>query len=394
MAPNPSVDPVSSRSKGRGFRRRLSPVLLVFSAILLAYWAAAALVVGADPYDLYRWGLRADAGAAHQPRFAGYLLRMAARDPKADLILIGGSTSTTYSAGDLRDAFPGARDPWNISYHASRALDRHLATTTIVKQSAAPRVLIVLDWLYARSVDQKRDNFPVYLYDDDPFNDLRMVDQRGLAATARLLRTGSSMPDPAAADADEVAFNTRGYESFQTQKTMARIERLLSRHRAEVDRVGATDCGAFPAFNVQFLPALRALAAQGKRVDIIVPPYSLAMYYEWVAGPKYLSLGGSTFLSDQLLLRRCMVEVAATLPGVSVSAIDIDPRNVSDLGAFRDTSHLYDPVLLKKVLLAVDDPAYRLTPENVDAYAVRLRAAAKAYQLRNSKLGLGNETGS
>jgi len=368
-------------------RGRFRAPLLSAGIMLVAYWATAAVVLAVDPYDLYPWGRRPMVAAGHFQRGTHdqLLVSAAAKDPTWDVVSIGSSTARMYSAREIAQAFPGTRSALNVAYAGSRPMDRHMVVTQFVRHSAARRLLIWFDWTYALAATDLKPAFPSYMYDDAWLNDLRLVTPPSLISAWHMLSSGEPFPDAPETTPDR---EKTPPGPFQTRRSMDSIARVVELNRATVDLPTERTCDQFDALRTQAVPAARALAARGTQVDFVLPAYSLVFYY-----PSTRVRGDMVRLSEQLLLRRCLVEETAGIPGVRVVALDRDLHVVSDLGNYRDDAHLYyGPGL--RVLERFVEPAYELTPANIDHYVNTLREAVKHYRVVNSHLASDVKSGS
>ena len=367
-----------TRSARSIYRRPLPPILFVF-ALLLVYWTAAAVIIAVDPYDLYAWGRTPHVDPEHFRRGrARFLVSVASRDKTKEVVSLGSSPAMMYSAQAITDALPGAPSALNLSYQAVRPLDRHIVMSEFARYSGVKRLLVWFDWSYALPPAAINDGFPAQMYDEDPLNDLRMVNFAALGDAWQMLVTGGPFPErprsSAKADREE-------YEQFQTRENMEALARIIDVYRPDVDRPSRHDCDEFETLKTQTIPTVRALAARNVKVDFIIPAYSLMMYY-----PLSARRGGDVRLLDQLLMRRCLVHAAATIGGVRVVGLDADLPLVSDLAHYRDQGHVYGEQLANRLLKRIADPAYELTTANVDNYVERLHAAVKNYRIINSNL--------
>ncbi|MEE9433204.1 MAG: hypothetical protein V3V15_03080 [Sphingorhabdus sp.] len=358
------------------------PALLVASGIWLAYICIGALIIGVDPYDLYPWGKDITVASRHQPFDAARLIRLAAKDKNADTILIGSSPTTMYTPDDIKKAFPGTNKPWNISYHGATAYDREQTLDELVEYSDAKHFIITIDYFYADPRIITR-NFPDYMYDDNLTNDLRMINLGSLKASYLTLRYGTPYRDISAMLTKEDGYIASFRNRFQNKNNMAILRDNIENYRGKIAAVGRVNCNEFPMLE-PFFSQITALSAKGARVDLIIPAYSPAIYYDWIAAPIQRRLVGRTMLNDQLLMRRCVVEKASQINQVSVSSIDLDEDIVGDLANFRDSGHLDHKDNLMAILSAPEDPDRRITRNNLENYIKKVRNTVLNYQFHNS----------
>src|SRR5579863_3916051 len=109
---------------------------------ILAYW----LIVVADPYHL-RSSSTLYALADHRypdlewPRLIGV-----ATAHTHDLVLLGGSSGMPITTKMMREAFPSAQSPVNLSYLAQRPLDMPLILPKIAQVAGLQHVILFMDF--------------------------------------------------------------------------------------------------------------------------------------------------------------------------------------------------------------------------------------------------------
>lgn len=346
--------------------------------IWLVWAALSAFVLVVDPYDVRPWGARSVLPGAFQPFEMDRLVRLAASDPEADLVLIGSSPTTPYTPDALRRVWPEARRPWNVSLHGGWAEDRFLTLNEFADRSNATHYLITVDFFLAARTPRARPTFPFFLYDRTPVNDLRVLTPRAVADALRVLREGTPYPDGAAVERQEAEFNATLRDHHRLPYFRDLLDTAVRDGQAAMRRRSDATCADLPGVTA-FMAGVGRLRARGARVDLLIPIYSSAVYYEWAQDPDRRRELGPAPLEDQLLMRRCVV-VAAQAMGVAVHAADDDARLVNDLRNFRDPGHLSGEANLAAFIALPRDPTTRLTPDNFDAYAARVRANVLAFR--------------
>lgn len=367
----------------RYFFRR--PTLVAIVSIWLGYATIASFVIGVDPYDVYPWGQRVSIPKNFAPFEMIRVVRVAARDPQTELVLIGTSPTTIFRQADLAKAYPGYKSPWNVSYHGSAGTDRARTIDQFVQYSSAKRYLITLDYFYAKPSSEVRDSYPDFQYDETPLNDLRMVNSVAIKAAFRALRSGSPFPDAVRTENQENGFREGEKRRYQTSEKMRRLAGWIDQYRPTIATPSSLRCSQMPLLQ-ELLTQTRALTKKGARVDILIPPYSLGLYYEWAGDPLLHRGGGDTLLMDQIAMRRCAVLGLAHTPGAHVYSMDLDFALASDLGNFRDPAHIESQTGLRRFVSMANYPELELTPENIDSYARQVRKAVQNYKLKNSAL--------
>ncbi len=384
--PEASIDRTTTRA--RRPMRRLTPIVRAALALLALYWPIAIAVLAVDPYDIYPWGSRHALPAMDTTENSRFLVSAAAKDPGIDLVMIGSSVSTSYTPGQMELVFPGVRHAWNMSYPSASPADRALTIGMFLQRSPARRYVIWMDWTYTLPPGKQRDAFPDYLYDANHFNDLRMVNQETIvAAWTELHGSGPATQGQALGRQREIK-QAADYKAFQAPESLHRLQSIIESNRAQVAGPWRASCDLYPTLTLQLVPELHAFAQRHRRVDLVFPAYSAAAYYLDAAH------GSGATLPEQLNFRRCVVAAVSNIPGVAVWAPDTDAALIADLGNYRNTTHLYAPDALMKVLRSIGDPAYRVDPGNVDAYLDRLRATVVTYDANHPSLRDGHPDGS
>lgn len=144
--------------------------LAVFVGLLAAAYLLALL---ADPYDTISFSLplkRAPMSGAQR-----HVYRQIAHSGRFDAFIIGTSTSRLLNPRDLNEAL-GVRFA-NLAMDNSRAWEGQLMMDYIVRRVGPPKLLVVgLDVVWClQNADRERTpirDFPAWLYDDNPWNDL------------------------------------------------------------------------------------------------------------------------------------------------------------------------------------------------------------------------------
>lgn len=353
--------------------------------LLAAYWAAAALVIGIDPFDLYPWGAAVKPPQTYNQSDPAYAGLIAAKDRSADLVMIGSSPAFLYTPSQILAAFPGSRAARNFSYLGARPRDYDLILKSFVRYSSARRFVIWFDWFHALPPDQIRLDFPTYLYDSDPLNDLRLVNLASIRASLRLMAEGTPLaPDGSLPRLLEEWRSI--YGDFQTPAGREQLARLTAAAKGRGPG-SQRACSSYAYLQHEALPTIRALTGRGAQVDLIIPPYSLGFYYKTPVGAADYAAPGLPFLDDQLQLRRCLVLATRDNPNVHIWALDLDTAMISDLANYRDPGHLQGQAVLQRSLSHIGDPAYQLTTANISTYADGLERAVAAFDPQASALG-------
>jgi hypothetical protein len=378
MSP-PDPTPDRRPARRRFWRNRF---LWVIGGLYGALVLIGAGVTAVDPYDLYPWGPRPVLTRdRYSPNALPWLLNVIA-DGGYDTLVIGGSTAQQFESADIRQAWPDARRPFVLTYSGPKPTDLKVVMAKTAKARGLKRVLLSYDLSYLFDDDVSRGSFPFALYDRDGINDLRDYGFQSIELSARLL-TGREYFVKDWDFAGDKADWARRYQRSLSPANVERLRGLIAAHRAEVDAPTSLTCADFPA--IALIPQYaRALAANGVRLDIVAPPYSYAMYFDYLDPLKRQSLKNGAPLSTLILTRHCLLESVRGLDNVRVFAFDLTPGIADDMGSYRDTVHLFGNRAAKIMLRDIEAGQGRLTLDNFDRYQAELRGRVSRYQYFNS----------
>lgn len=371
-----------------GTRNSSSPSLarrayLALPAAVAALLALGQMVVAAvDPYNVYPWSpvrpISEDAAIALAP----HLVNAAARGGY-DTVMIGGSTSMGFRPSDMETTLEGTEAAVNLSYQATRPADLGVVFEKIGAAPQVRRVLLSLDLVYLLPATARFAQFPFHLYDGDVSERLFRFDRQAYRLTGRLL-AGGDLSLPPAGYAARRAELARKFEHWHEPGQAAREAAQIEAMRPRVGEATALTCAGLPAIKELLVPFAQRLAAAGKRLDVILPPYALG-FYHWAMGLR----AGILFTPDaplerSLVLRRCVVEGLSGIPGARVFAFDGEAWITDDAANYHDFGHVYDEKIYRYMLDEVNAGRHQLTPAGFDVYAADLRRRVLNYSYQSS----------
>jgi hypothetical protein len=161
---------------------------------------------------------------------------------------------------------------------------------------------------------------------------------------------------------------------------------MVERHRSDIDTPSSLSCADLDVVNDDVAPFARTLAERNVEVDVIIPVYSLLLYYEWIDRYERLSVNGASFMNDQLLVRRCVITALDKIPNVRIFAFDNLPGLADDMRNYRDPGHLYNDAVIRYILRSIAAGTNRLTRENVEAEIAKLHHHIVNYQVTDSQV--------
>jgi hypothetical protein len=356
--------------------------LLILSTLYFTLMLVAFTVTAVDPYDLYPWGLRPTlARDRYDPNALPWLLNVIARSGY-DTLVVGGSTAQQYRADDIRNAWPQSHRPFVLTYSGPRPADLRIVMDKTAGAPGLKRVLLSYDLTYLFDAGISRASFPFSLYDRDPIDDLREFGFQSIELSARLISGREyfvSAWDFAATQAEWKKKRRQSLDPIEVD----RIRRLITAYRSAVDQPTPLTCRDFPA--IKLIPRYaKALAARNVRLDVVIPPYSYAMYFDYLDPMKRHTMKNGPPLSTLLLTRRCLLESVQGLSNVRVFAFDLTPGIADDMDSYRDTVHLFGNLAAQAMLRDIELGRGQLTLENFDHYQNELRRRVTRYQYFNS----------
>ena len=374
---------------GRAVSRPFLPMIGILGA---AYCLLALLLALVDPLALYPWGIspRLKTDGDYSMESTPYLVDAAAKDPGVDTLFIGGSTGHSYTPRMMEEILPNTRRAFNLSYGAPSASDRAVVQRQILRYSHARRFILEADWGYvipARG-QHAAPSFPLYLYDDKWWNDVRDVNSQIVELSLAVLGGNPLWISPWGKADEQETFRNR-YRANHSTAFLARYAAMISRRRAGVDAPSELTCDAMDTIGASLVPWVRALSQRGARVDLVVPPYSWLIYYR--AREPGDPINRPSLLSEVLTMRRCVVRALEGLPGVSVFAFDDVPAIGGDFGNFMDVGHLHNPAVNRYILQSIANGEHRLTPDNIEAKNEEMRSNVVQYRLTADQIGIPGE---
>jgi hypothetical protein len=299
-------------------------------------------------------------------------------------LFLGGSTGFFYSQQMMEAILPGTHRAFNLSYGGPSATDRAAVSREILRHSHARRYILEVDWSYTVALAEQRmwQSFPIYLYDDKWWNDVRSVNSQNIALSLLLLQGRPLWIESWGQSTDRRAYQQR-YALLHSEKSLSDDADMVARRRAVVAAPTKLTCRAMDAIGERLLPFVRELSSRGARVDLIVPPYSWMIYFR--AGEPGDPLNRPTLLSDILRMRSCLVEAAGSLPGVNIYAFDDVPDMAGNFSNYFDAGHLYNPIHIRYILHSLAAGEHRLTPENIASKNAQMSANVANFRVAGAQ---------
>jgi hypothetical protein len=322
------------------------PARRAYLTVLATLWALAIslyVVVGVvDPYRLRFSHLTAGLADHPYPFEVTPRLASVASADGTDMLVFGASTSAGYTPAMLRAAFPDVQKPFNLSYLCASAADFERLAPVFECSTTLRRIIFNLDVTFARSCEHWDSTVSRYfgpkLFAPEPEFNLEAIE-----LTAYALITGKlDLPDWRPQGPDRTQWNDR-ISVLSSPRKMELIRKAVSFARPWVTAGERVECGAFPTLGALVRPFLKTMSRRGVEVDVLLPPYSLAFYYDQSvrrANAAKLFPGRGSVFANFMAIRRCTLEMVEGLPHVRVHEFTTDLALTGDLSHYTDVAHL------------------------------------------------------
>jgi hypothetical protein len=364
------------------------PFLPAIGAIAAACLLLALLLTLIDPFDIYPWGMRPKlkTNGDYSAESTRYLAAAVAKTPAFDTILLGGSTGRLYTVEMMEEILPGTRSAFNLSYSAPSSADRAAVYRQLLRFSSARRVILEADWTYIlpKALQRPTPGFPMYLYDDVWWNDVRGMNMPAFQLSRAALRGDPLWLTAWSRSAEQAAYRNR-YELMQSEASRTEFRAYIARHKMSIDTPSKLTCRTMDAIGEELAPFARALAARGVEVDVVLPAYSWVLYY-WTEEPDPRGLSRPSLLNDLMQMRRCLVQALDDVPRVRIFAFDNIPGLASDWKNYFDPGHLYNFEANRYILHSIAEGKHVLSRGNIDADIAQLRSNVIRYEFTSNKI--------
>ncbi len=360
--------------------------LRIVTGALAAMLGLQSFLAITDPYNLYPWSrphnIFADTNPVGiGPRFMGQIAR-----GSVDTVIAGGSTGMGFLPADVKAQLSGTASVANISYNSPRPEDFSLVADRLAAIPTVKRVLLTIDYsTFTAAPNSKSTFFPFYLFKPNPIDQMRFFD---VTAFALAVRDVSNLSWPGAL-VQERSFARDRDGSYKNSLMRPAVERAASAVTLNTKLLSGTIvpvCSRFPLIAETLAPMAQTLSRDKRRLDVILPPYSLTFYSAIAANKNNNSsvFKASDTLEAALGLRKCVMTALDGIENVFVYAFDDDGSLVEDMANYYDAGHVYQFEWYRHMLSEIEGGRHRLTAANVDAYISDLRRRVLSYTYKNS----------
>lgn len=238
---------------------------------------------------------------------------------------------------------------------------RQLVLCAVESNPQLELIIVGLDFnKLIQSPDWMRNDlgvFPEYLYDDNPWNDIRYLLNRD--ALVKAVKAVSHLGKPTSFD-DYSCWHTPetpyGARAVLRDLTYVPIEGVSQRVYSEAEK-------ACVAANIR--ENLEPIMSCGRKVLFFITPYSVARFYAWKLNGQF---------ERQLQAERQLAEAVAGHPNVRLFSFNARTDITGNLGNYRDLDH-YGPWVSAKILVWMKDGVGELTSDNLEASIATEREA-------------------
>lgn len=364
------------------------PFLPAIGALVGAYWLLTIIVIGLDPLALYPWGIHATVrtDGNYSMESTPFLIDAVAKDPAIDTLFLGGSTGHFYTPQMMEQLLPGTHRAFTLAYARPSSVDRAVINQQILRHSHARHFIVEADWTYIVPMRDQRaaPSFPLYLYDDTWWNDVRQINTQTIKLSFAAL-SSNSLWIPSWGKSVERLANERQYTAIQSPAFGEKYTAMVARRQDTVDTPSTLNCEAMDAVGAILVPFVRALSQRGAQIDLLFPPYSFLIYYR--AGEPNDPFNRTSLLNDVLLLRSCIVHAVDGMAGVRVFAFDDQAWIGGDFHKYMDAGHLYDAEVNRFILESIANGQHQLSPANIEARNAEMRSNVIHFQFAPLKPG-------
>ncbi len=341
---------------------RFLSVTLGLCATLLA--AVAAFNAWVDPFQQYR---AATPGTASYPRaLQRYINPGLAKNADYNFVITGSSLMENFSLNDVNQRC--GMKSINLATSAISAFEQRKILETALTHRNVKRVLMTLDYnSFAvapdKSLPEITDALPLYLYDRNPFNDVRYVLSRDVThrSFAKLRGAHAGDGDQAWRWDHETTFGRKkaltGIDAANINKNFKQGQRNLTSMLASFDEnmIGLIAANPNTEFNVVF------------------PPYSIVVWADFEQRDQ---------VNVSLEFKREVFQRLAHFPNARVFDMQWDARITHNLDLYTDIYHFHPSVNLQMLsLLCANESQFQMTEASTPAFIARLREQVRGLRL-------------
>jgi hypothetical protein len=348
-------------------------ILLPWLFGIVAYW----LIVATDPYHLRHNGPTYRLADHRYPDAEWPRLIAVATAQPHDLVLFGGSTAMPITSAMMREAFPGARSPINLSYLAQRPPDMPQILPRIAQVVGLEHVILFMDLTLMENGGRRSPT-------GDMLESMAMTNwhhngEFGLStALASLHAIATGTYDIGAwSEISEPEFMFGAKPLPQSADLMRQFRVAVRRHADDVFAKSTLTCAQIPYLQNALVPFLTEMARKNVAVDLVFPAFPYVLYYDWFEFSPPSNdplLPGAVF--DQIMtFKKCVIAARDRVGSESIRVIVIDSNEsvAGDISLYFDTIHPIHPETYRDATRMIASGNQAITAANIDRYEADLR---------------------
>ena len=369
--------PPRARLSGRG--DLFLPILGTLYALGVLGFVFVWLV---DPYDLRSVGASVRfAGTTYADSAVPKLVSVAAHDG-TDLVVVGGSTSMAITPAMLREAFPEAARPVNLSFVSIRADQLAIVLKRLETSRTLKRIIINVEFTFNRDIEWIPRVTETRYYANAWHDPVPEFGSEAIWMAVEVLKTGV-LDNPAwrRRTPDLPDFMYDWPPLTKRPDAITKLAQATDESRAWVTGAPGISCQDVPILRKKLIPFLQRMTARGVAVDLLLPPYSLALYADWSLNYRgHWFPGKGNVYANLMGLKRCTVQAVEEMADVHVHGFDTDFSITRDLGRYYDSSHIWDLESYRAILRRMARGDTVLTAARWPQYEATLKKAIEEFR--------------
>jgi hypothetical protein len=350
--------------------RRATIFIISTLALTLALLGAVALLnYRVDPFQHFRL---APATEARFPRaLQRYINPGLARNAQYDYVITGSSLMENYDLAEVAQLCDAK--PVNLATSAMSAFEQRKVIEVALRHRAPRRVVMTLDFnSFAPPIDASlpeiSEPLPLYLYDDNPWNDFPYLLGGTVAMRSLSILAGvpvgrySTDPNRAWAWDHEVVFSrTRAVYDIDPADINLRFRQGLR----NLDHMKAS-------FEANIVPSI--LANPETKFTLVFPPYSIVVWADFAQRNQLdISLAFKSHVLGRLI----------AFQNVQILDFQWDAAITHNLDLYTDIYH-FSPAINRQILASAckGDPSHLLTPQSLTRFEQALRNQVRKLEIK------------
>ncbi|MCQ4088072.1 stalk domain-containing protein [Saccharibacillus sp. JS10] len=339
----------------KGYRKFL--IKFVASALVFALLVGTFMFV-VDPLQMYRKSTLYTPLYSSQERYQNAGL---ARSYDYDTIVLGSSMTQNFVPSYVESVLGGK--VMKLSIEGSTAMEQHAVGNVALNTGQVKQVLWGLDYFAMRQdVDAESENMPMYMYDNNPFNDYEY-----LFNISNLKQAWTALTTPE--DQSKAFRNLDTLRNWDKSAKYSKEGVLQTWEKARTKEIGYGK-NEFSLDNVKAVFNKYVLSLVQEHPDteftFYYPPYTILRQQVWAETNPVRA-------ENQYAMKKYMFEQFSKYPNVKVYDFQEDTSITYDLSQYKDLSH-HSQAINERILQDIVDNKNRVTAENVDKFNEELQS--------------------